>query len=95
MQYERNGFGCCNSRLQLEHLYAITGDEAKEFILGIKDSASRFSTRRLIRTLRIARTIADIVGIEKTNLVAMHKALSYSQVDLVQDYTAEVTQQEL
>ena len=88
-QYNRNGYGITNSMLQLEQLYKVTDDKARKYILSLKDTARRFSTRRLIRTLRIARTVADIVGIESTNIVAMHKALSYSQVDLVHDYTAE------
>jgi len=88
-QYDRNGFGTCNSMLQLEQLYETMGKEALQYLLGLKDTVRKFSTRRLIRTLRIARTIADLYSLDNVSLAAMHKALEYSQVDLIEEYTAE------
>ena len=85
-QYARNGPSVTNSLLQLTDLEDCTEKEGLEYLFSQKDKQPKFSTRKLIRCLRVARTIADILERPLTDAKCLHIALEHVNFDLQGEY---------
>lgn len=74
---ERTGVRC-NAQLDGDALEEFAGpDEAGRKLLMQAAEAMRLSARGYTRMLRVARTIADLVGVEKVGRIHIAEALSY------------------
>ncbi|MFQ5519358.1 MAG: ATP-binding protein, partial [Mariprofundus sp.] len=85
-QYQRLGDGCVNARMGTDELerFAKPDDEGAKLL----DQAMRrfsLSARSYHRILKVARTIADLAGLENINSGHIAEALQYRGDDIFAD----------
>ncbi len=75
--------GALNSRLEGEALNAAAGlDEAGRALLSRATEAGHLTARGWTRSLRLARTIADLEGLDRVRRVHVAEALIYRRTSL-------------
>ncbi len=80
-QYERYGQGITNSRVSFELLVhsGTIPDQIQDFLKHVTFK-NKWSSRAQIKILRLARTIADLKGIEKINEDSILEAINLHQL---------------
>jgi len=87
IQARRNGPGRYNAHLSYDELLKQTHSKATLHLLSMKDKNPKFSTRKLIRTLRVARTVADFLSpLETTRTNHVEVALKFVDFDLAEQF---------